>query len=87
MDNVDSRVTEDEDHVILSDESCFWTSADFKTMKIKFFQAIKYCVRTQSDETEPPELQESNEDQVKYTSQEKIESVEQTPLTSPMTPK
>ena len=75
------------DDVIMSDESCFWTSADPETMKIKFLQAIKYCVRTQSDETEPQELQESNEDQVKNTSQEEIESVEQTPLTSPVTPK
>ena len=75
------------DDVIMSDESCFWTSADPETMKIKFLQAIKYCVRTQSDETEPQELQESNEDQVKNTSQEEIESVEQTPLTSHVTPK
>ena len=75
------------DDVIMSDESCFWTSADPETMKIKFLQAIKYCVRTQSDETEPQELQESNEDQVKNTSQEEIESVEQTPLTSQVTPK
>ena len=73
--------------VIMSDESCFWTSADPETMKIKFLQAIKYSVRTQSDETEPQELQESNEDQVKSTSQEEIESVEQTPLTSQVTPK
>ena len=78
---------EEHDDVIMSDESCFWTSADPETMKIKFLQAIKYCVRTQSDETEPQELQESNEDQVKNTSQEEIESVEQTPLTSQVTPK
>ena len=75
------------DDVIMSDESCFWTSADPETMKIKFLQAIKYSVRTQSDETEPQELQESNKDEVKNTSQEKIESVEQTPLTSLVTPK
>ena len=78
---------EERDDVIMSDESCFWTSADPKTMKIKFLQAIKYSVRTQSDETEPQELQESNKDQVKKTSREKIESVEQTPLTSQVTPK
>ena len=78
---------DDEGQVIMSDESCFWTSTDPETMKIKFLQAIKYHVRTQSDETEPQELQESNEDQVKNTSREKIESVEQTPLTSHVTPK
>ena len=87
MDDADGRVTEDEGQVIMSDESCFWTSADPETMKIKFLQAIKYSVRTQSDETELQELQESNEDQVKYTSREKIECVEQTPFTSQMTPK
>ena len=87
MDDADCEVTETGGHVIMSDESCFWTSTDPETMKIKFLQAIKYCVRTQSDETEPPELQELNEDQVKNTSQEKIESVEQTPLTSQVTPK
>ena len=74
---------EERDDVIMSDESCFWTSADPETMKIKFLQAIKYSVRTQNDETEPQELQELNENQVKNTSQEEIESVEQTPLTSP----
>ena len=78
---------DDEGQVIMSDESCFWTSTDPETMKIKFLQAIKYHVRTQSDETEPPDLQESNEDQVKNTSREIIESVEQTPLTSHVTPK
>ena len=78
---------DDEGQVIMSDESCFWISADPETMKIKFLQAIKYSVRTQNDETEPQELQESNEDQVKSTSQEEIESVEQTPLTSQVTPK
>ena len=78
---------EERDDVIMSDESCFWTSTDPETMKIKFLQAIKYSVRTQSDETEPQELQESNEDQVKSTSQEGIESVEQTPLSSQVTPK
>ena len=78
---------DDEGQVIMSDESCFWTSADPETMKIKFLQAIKYSVRTQNDETEPQELQESNEDQVKSTSQEEIESVDQTPLTSQVTPK
>ena len=87
MDGGDTRVNEDDSHVIMSDESCFWISTDPETMKIKFLQAIKYCVRTQSHETEPQELQESNEDQVKNTSQEKIESVEQTPLTSQVTPK
>ena len=80
-------VSKEERDAIMSDESCFWTSADPETMKIKFLQAIKYSVRTQSDETEPQELQESNEDQVKSTSQEEIESVEQTPLTSQVTPK
>ena len=75
---------EERDDVIMSDESCFWTSTDPETMKIKFLQAIKHSVRTQSDETEPQELQESNEDQVKSTSQEEIE---QTPLTSQVTPK
>ena len=84
---VSKQEHEDEGQVIMSDESCFWISADPETMKIKFLQAIKYCVRTQSDETEPQELQESTEDQVNSTSQEEIESVEQTPLTSPMTPK
>ena len=77
---------DEEGHVIMSDESCFWISADPETMKIKFLQAIKYSVRTQSDETAPQELQESNEDQVKNTSQEKIESVEQALLTSQVTP-
>ena len=78
---------EERDDVIMSNESCFWTSADPETMKIKFLQAIKYSVRTQSDETEPQELQELNENQVKNTSQEEIKSVEQTPLTSQVTPK
>ena len=87
MDGADSRVTEDEGQVIMSDESCFWISTDPETMKIKFLQAIKYHVRTQNDETEPQELQESNKDQVKNTSREKIEFVEQTPLTSQVTPK
>ena len=76
---------DDEGHVIMSDESCFWTSADPETMKIKFLQAIKYSVRTQNHKTEPQELQESNEDQMKSTSQEEIKSVDQTPLTSQMT--
>ena len=84
---VSKEERDDEDQVIMSDESCFWTSADPETMKIKFLQAIKYSVRTQSAETERQELQESNEDQVKSTSQEEIESVEQTPLTSQVTPK
>ena len=61
---------EERDDVIMSDESCFWTSTDPETMKIKFLQAIKYHVRTQ-----------------KSTSREEIESVEQTPLTSQVTPK
>ena len=78
---------EERDDVIMSDESCFWTSTDPETMKIKFLQAIKYNVRTRNDETEPQELQESNKDQVKNTSREKVESVEQTPLTSQVTPK
>ena len=84
---VSKEERDDEGQVIMSDESCFWTSADPETMKIKFLQAIKYSVRTQNDETEPQELQESNEDQVKSTSREEIESVEQTPLTSQVTPK
>ena len=75
------------DDVIMSDESCFWTSADPETMKMKFLQAIKYSVRTQNDETEPQELQESNEDEMKSTSQEEIDCVYQTPLTSQVTPK
>ena len=87
MDGDNSRVTEEESHVIMSDESCYWKSTDPETMKIKFLQAIKYCVRTQSDETEPQELQESNEAQVKNTSQEKVQSVEQTAVTSEVTPK
>ena len=78
---------EERDDVIMSDESCFWTSADPETMKIKFLQAIKYSVRTQNDETEPQELQESNEDEMKSTSQEEIDCVYQTPLTSQVTPK
>ena len=48
MDDADCEVTETGGHVIMSDESCFWTSTDPETMKIKFLQAIKYCVRTQS---------------------------------------
>ena len=84
MNGADSKVPEDESHVIMSDESCFWKSTDPETLKIKFLQAIKYCVRTQSDETETPEIQQSNEDQVKNTSQE---AVAQTPLTSQVTPK
>ena len=76
---------DDEGQVIMSDESCFWTSADPETMKIKFLQAIKYSVRTQNHKTEPQELQESNEDQMKSASQEEIKSVDQTPLTSQMT--
>ena len=75
---------EEREDIIMSDESCFWTSADPKTMKIKFLQAIKYHVRTQNDETEHQELQKLNEDQVNSTSQE---LVEQTPLTSQVTPK
>ena len=75
------------DDVIMSDESCFWTSADPETMKMKFLQAIKYSVRTQNDETEPQELQESNEDEMKSTSQEEIDCVYQSPLTSQVTPK
>ena len=84
---VSKEERDDEGQVIMSDESCFWTSADPETMKIKFLQAIKYSVRTQSDETEPQDLQESDEHQVKSTSQEEIESVEKTPLTSQVTPK
>ena len=84
---VSKEERDDKGQVIMSDESCFWTSADPETMKIKFLQAIKYSVRTQNDETEPQELQELNEDQVKSTSQEEIESVQQTPLTSQVTPK
>ena len=78
---------DDEGQVIMSDESCFWTSADPETMKIKFLQAIKYSVRTQNDETEPQELQESNKNQVKSISQKEIEFAVQTPLTSQVTPK
>ena len=55
---VSKEKRDDEGQVIMSDESCFWISADPETMKIKFLQAIKYSVRTQSDETELQELQE-----------------------------
>ena len=55
---VSKEKRDDEGQVIMSDESYFWISADPETMKIKFLQAIKYSVRTQSDETELQELQE-----------------------------
>ena len=84
IEGVDGRVTEIEQRVIMSDGDCFWISADPKTVKIKFLQALKYCVRTRSDRTMPPELQQSIDVQEKST--DDLKSVEKLPLSSQITP-
>ena len=53
-------------------------------MKIKFVQALKYCVPTQSDGTTPQKLQQSIKDQEKGT--DDLKSVEESLLSLQMTP-